>query len=225
LLPSCCVFDTWGAARVHLRPFAFVVVHSHSLLFVRVRCCPFAFVVVRSRSLLSVRVRCRPFAFAVVRSSSFIVRFVHWCRQSGQKGGSGGYDMDCQGTGYSLGYFPSLFMGIGHCVYVAFTFRWPGNDRDSPVVFGFVLALGSRTGFPLRRFMYAHIPRPRNGRGELLAFAFAGIVLAVVLVVFTFGVAFVVFGIRSCLRSCLVRGGDGVGLYRFRGVHGPGGTQ
>jgi len=105
---------------------------------------------------------------------------VHWCHQPGQKGGSGGYNMDCQGAGYSLGYFPSLFMGIGHCVYVAFTFQWTGNDRDSPVVFIFMLALGSRTGFLLWCFAYAHIPQPREGQGELLAFTFMSIVLAVV---------------------------------------------
>ena len=84
-----------GAARVHLRPFAFVVVHSHyvvhlhSLLFVRVRCCPFAFVVVHSHSLLSVRLRSSSASFIgavnlakkeVVGDTIWIVRerVTHW---------------------------------------------------------------------------------------------------------------------------------------------------
>jgi len=68
------------------------------------------------------------------------------------------------------------------------------DDGDSLVVLVFVLAFGSRTRFPLRRFAYAHIPQPGEARGELLAFAFTSI-----LVVFTFGRVFVVFSIRSCL--------------------------
>jgi len=92
--------------------------------------------------------------------------------------------MNCQGAG-ELGYWQEAGYSLGY-----FTSLFMGI-------------------WQLRRFGYTHLPQPGEGQGELLAFAFARI-----LVVFTFGVAFVVFGICSCLHLCLVGG-----------VHGPGGTQ
>jgi len=113
--------------------------------------------------------------------------------------------MDCQGAGelagrgYSLGYFSSLhgYWAVRLChfhVLVAFA-SWKyclhvrgGNDGNSPVVLVFVLALGS--GFNALCTPTFLNQERGEGRSELLTFAFTGIVLAIVLVVFTFGGGF-----------------------------------
>jgi len=145
-----------------------------------------------SHSSSSVRVRCHPFVFVVVRwhSRSFVVLVVRWCHEGGQEGGGGGFSsvMGGKGTGELAGR--GLLTGVlplsRHGLPGVFRVRGAG-ETGSPVV------LGSRFD-PLCTPTSLNEGRGRGTRwGELPTWAFAGVVLAVVLVVlvvFAFGCGF-----------------------------------